>query len=132
MDGGEAHPLTDIPGEIRSFDWSLDGRQLICSVCKLDKETLEQQKDEAKKKLGVVRREIDGVFYKLDGYGYLPHERTHLWLVDARSGKSKQLTGPCRFRSRPNPHSRPTGVGSCLPPTGTRTLIFILIVSTCT
>jgi dipeptidyl aminopeptidase/acylaminoacyl peptidase len=97
MDGGEAHKLTDIPGEIRSFDWSPDGKQLLCTVVKLDKEELERQKDETKKKLGVVRREIDRVFYKLDGYGYLPHERTHLWLVDARSGKAKQLTDHAVF-----------------------------------
>jgi dipeptidyl aminopeptidase/acylaminoacyl peptidase len=28
----------------------------------------------------------------LDGVGYLPHERQHIWTVDARSGKATQLT----------------------------------------
>jgi dipeptidyl aminopeptidase/acylaminoacyl peptidase len=53
---------------------------------------LEREKDEQKKKLGVVERVYRRFFYKLDGYGYLPHERTHLWLIDTRTGKARQLT----------------------------------------
>ena len=89
--GGEASRLTQIDGEITEISWSPDGRQLVCTVRKLDPETLERQKDEQKKKLGVVVRHYDRLFYKLDGYGYLPHERKHLWVVDARTGKGKQL-----------------------------------------
>jgi len=90
--GGEARKLTDIQGEINELSWSPDGKKLLCTVRKTDKEDLEREKDEQKKKLGVVARHYDRVFYKLDGYGYLPHERTHLWLVDVRTGKGKQLT----------------------------------------
>lgn len=92
MQGGEAHPLTDIAGEIEDFAWSPDGKQLLCVVRKTDQEQLEREKDEQKKKLGVVSRHYQRVFYKLDGYGYLPHERSHLWMVDARTGKARQLT----------------------------------------
>ena len=95
--GGEAHPLTDIPGVINEISWSPDGRSLLCSVRKHDPDELERQADEQKKKLGVVARHYDRLFYKLDGVGYLPHERTHLWVVDARSGKSKQLTDHAVF-----------------------------------
>ncbi len=45
-----------------------------------------------KKKLGVVERRITQLFYKLDGYGYLPKERWHIWTVDVRTGKGHQLT----------------------------------------
>lgn len=92
FDGGEARPLTEIEGEIELVNWSPDGRKLLCTVRKTDAEVLEREKDEQKKKLGVVSRQYDRLFYKLDSYGYLPHERTHLWLVDARTGKGKQLT----------------------------------------
>ncbi len=92
FDGGEAHPLTEIEGEITIVSWSSDGRKLLCLVRKTDEEQLEREKDEQKKKLGVVTRHVTRLFYKLDGYGYLPHERTHIWLVDARTGKGKQLT----------------------------------------
>ncbi len=92
MQGGEARPLTDIAGDIDDFSWSPDGKQLLCVVRKTDQEQLERDKDEQKKKLGVVSRHYQRVFYKLDGYGYLPHERSHLWLVDTRTGKARQLT----------------------------------------
>jgi dipeptidyl aminopeptidase/acylaminoacyl peptidase len=92
FDGGEARPLTEIDGEINDFVWSPDGRKLLCVVRKIDAEDLEREKDEQKKKLGVVYRQYDRAFYKLDGYGYLPHERNHLWIVDVRTGRSKQLT----------------------------------------
>jgi dipeptidyl aminopeptidase/acylaminoacyl peptidase len=92
FEGGEAHKLTEILGEINSFDWSPDGRKLLCSVRKLDPDELGRQSDEQKKKLGVVNRRYDRFFYKLDGYGYLPHEREHIWTVDVRTGASKQIT----------------------------------------
>ena len=90
--GGEARPLTEIKGEIGSFAWSPDGRQFVCMVRKTDPEVLEREKDEGKKKLGTVARNYGRVFYKLDGYGYLPNERWHLWVVDTRNGKARQLT----------------------------------------
>ncbi|MBP1694351.1 MAG: putative family peptidase, partial [Chloroflexi bacterium] len=90
--GGEARRLTELPGEIGEIAWSPDGKRLLCSVLKFDPEELERQKDEQKKKLGAVVRQYDRLFYKLDGYGYLPHERWHLWSVDAANAKAKQLT----------------------------------------
>jgi dipeptidyl aminopeptidase/acylaminoacyl peptidase len=90
--GGEASRLTQIDGEIGELSWSPDGKQILCTVRKIDAEAQEREKDEAKKKLGVVSRHYDRLFYKLDGYGYLPHERTHIWTVNVRTGKAKQLT----------------------------------------
>jgi len=92
VNGGEAHKLTDIQGEIRSFKWSPDGKTLLLTVRKFDPDELERLKDEQKKKLGVVCRSYVRVFYKLDGYGYLPKEREHIWTVDVRTGKAIQLT----------------------------------------
>lgn len=90
--GGESRPLTSLDTEILSLDWSPDGRKLLCILRKVDEETLEREKDPDKEKLGVVARHYSRVFYKLDDYGYLPHERKHLWVIDARSGRAKQLT----------------------------------------
>jgi dipeptidyl aminopeptidase/acylaminoacyl peptidase len=90
--GGEARQLTQIKGNIGSFKWSPDGKQFLCTVVLKDKEVLEREEDEQKKKLGVVARDYKRVFYKLDGSGYLPQERCHLWLVDAQTGKARQLT----------------------------------------
>jgi dipeptidyl aminopeptidase/acylaminoacyl peptidase len=90
--GGEASRLTQIEGEIGQMSWSPDGKQILCTVRKKDADTLVRESDEQKKKLGVVSRHYDRLFYKLDGYGYLPHERTHIWVVDAANGKARQLT----------------------------------------
>jgi dipeptidyl aminopeptidase/acylaminoacyl peptidase len=90
--GGEASKLTQIEGEIGDINWSPDGKQILCTVLKKDADVLEREKDEQKKKLGVVARHYERLFYKLDGYGYLPHERKHIWTVDTRTGRAKQLT----------------------------------------
>jgi len=90
--GGEAHPVTEIKGTIGDFSWSPDGKQFLCLVRKTDAEELEREKDEQKKKLGLVDRHYDRVFFKLDGFGYLPKERWHIWTVNAHTGKAKQLT----------------------------------------
>jgi len=90
--GGEARRLTGIQGEVSQLKWSPDGKQILCSVRKKDPEALERDKDGQKKKLGVVSRHYDRVFFKLDGYGYLPHELSHIWVVDVRTGRAKQLT----------------------------------------
>jgi dipeptidyl aminopeptidase/acylaminoacyl peptidase len=95
--GGEARPLSDIPGSLGDFAWSPDGRRLLCQVRKTDAEALERDKDEQKKKLGVVARHYNRVFYKLDGAGYLPQERWHIWTLDARTGKARQLTDHAVF-----------------------------------
>jgi len=90
--GGEAWPLTDLKGTFAGFEWSPDGRQIVCQFRKKDQEAIEREEDERKKELGIVSRHITRVFYKLDGTGYLPQERWHMWTIDARNGSAKQLT----------------------------------------
>jgi dipeptidyl aminopeptidase/acylaminoacyl peptidase len=97
MHGGEARQLTSIKGSINSLNWSPDGTKLLCCVQKCDPEEIERQEDEQKKKLGVVHRYYERVFYKLDGHGYLPKERQHLWIVDAVTGEATQLTDHAVF-----------------------------------
>jgi len=92
FDGGEARQLTHLKGTIGVFEWSPDGRQLVCQFRKKDKEAIEREKVERKKELGVVSRHITRVFYKLDGSGFLPKERWHIWAINANTGKGKQLT----------------------------------------
>jgi dipeptidyl aminopeptidase/acylaminoacyl peptidase len=90
--GGEARKLTDFKGTLASFAWSPDGKKLVGMFRKKDAEEIEREKDEQKKKLGVVARHITRIWFKLDGEGYLPKERWHLWTFDAKTGKGKQLT----------------------------------------
>jgi dipeptidyl aminopeptidase/acylaminoacyl peptidase len=92
VDGGEARPLTDIKGVIAEFHWSPDGSKFVCTVRKQDAEALARENDPAKKKLGTVVREYSRVFFKADGMGFMPHERWHIWLVDAKTGRTTQIT----------------------------------------
>ncbi|MEW5986258.1 MAG: S9 family peptidase [Chloroflexota bacterium] len=92
FDGGEARRLTDLKGEFGEWAWSPDGRQLLCHFRQKDEETLAREKDEQKKKLGVVARHVHTFFYAQDGEGYLPQAKWHLWLIDARTGKGRPLT----------------------------------------
>ena len=91
-------PLTDIPGEIGELSWSPDGKRLLCTVRKFDPDELERQKDEDKKKLGVVARHYERLFYKLDGFGYLPHERWHSMVGGRAHRKSQTAHRSPRFR----------------------------------
>jgi len=93
--GGEAQRLTHLDGEWGTLEWSPDGRRLLCQFRKKDAEALEREANEQKKNLGVVYRHITRVFFKLDGYGFLPKERWHVWTVDVATGRARQLTdGP--------------------------------------
>lgn len=92
FDGGESRPLTKMKGTFAEFEWSPDGKLLLCSFRKADADALERETDEQKKKLGVVARHITRANYKLDGSGYLPKEKWHIWTVDASRGKGTQLT----------------------------------------
>ncbi len=89
--GGEARPLTNLQAEIGNFSWSPNGKKLLCLVRKIDKDVLEREKDPDRKSLSTPVRHYDRLFYKLDGYGYLPKERWHLWIVDAQTGKGTQI-----------------------------------------
>ncbi len=89
---GDAYPITNLEGEIGAYTWSPDGKRLALQFRKKDIEVIEREKDEHKKELGIVSRRINRVFFKLDGYGYLPRERWHIWIVEANSGRSRQVT----------------------------------------
>ncbi|MDP6451882.1 MAG: S9 family peptidase, partial [SAR202 cluster bacterium] len=90
--GGEARPLTSMKGKFGSVEWSPDGRQLLCEFQKMDADAIERDEDQDKGRLGIVYRHITRVNYKTDGVGFLPDERWHIWTVNARNGKSTQIT----------------------------------------
>jgi len=92
LEGGEARQLTHVSGSIEAFEWSPDGKRLVIQLRKKDAEEAEREKDEEKKRLGIVSRRITRVFFKLDGVGFLPQERWHLWTVEISDGKARTLT----------------------------------------
>lgn len=101
LHGGEARPLTELTGSIATFAWSPDGAQLVCQFRAKDAADLEREKDEQKKKLGVVARTITRVDFRMDGSGYTPQEKWHIWTIDATTGAATQLTSGDHHETEP-------------------------------
>jgi dipeptidyl aminopeptidase/acylaminoacyl peptidase len=95
-------------GEFGNFEWSPDGRRLVCSFRKKDQAEIEREEDEEKKKLGVVERHITRLLYKADEYGFLPQERWHIWTIETETGEAKQLTAGDKY-DETGPHWSPDG-----------------------
>jgi dipeptidyl aminopeptidase/acylaminoacyl peptidase len=86
--GGEARQLTHVSGDIASYSWSPDARQLVLVMSKLEDDS------PARHPQPIV---IDRYQFKRDEDGYLTeHSLKHLYLVDATSGAATPLTrGDC-------------------------------------
>ena len=108
--GGEPRQLTHVSGEIAGYEWSPDGTHIVLVMHgvkdeqsegtpgKLGKATKRRKAEEAAKPLV-----IDAFQFKEDEEGYLTAaSRTHLYLLDVRSGAVEALTSdPERADSRP-------------------------------
>lgn len=90
--GGKPRQLSEIDGQIGCVSWSPDGKALLCRIRMLDQDEVKRQEDKQAEKLGVVSRHYDRVFYKYDGEGYKPLDRWHIYVINVKTGKVKQLT----------------------------------------
>ncbi|MCP4416192.1 MAG: S9 family peptidase [Chloroflexi bacterium] len=97
LNGGEARPVTEMVGKFAGFSWSPDGRSFATQFRKKDKSAIELEKDEQKKKLGIVARHITRLDYRFDGEGYRSQEKWHIWTINAASGTATQLTEGDKF-----------------------------------
>lgn len=99
-DGGEARQVTELKGSISDFAWHPKGKRLVVAWTPQDAEAKER---EAKRKKGEpggeapLVRHLTRIFYKLDGAGFIPKGRSHLFSVDLETGKAKPLTDDDRF-----------------------------------
>lgn len=85
--GGSPRALTKLEGgPIRQPVWSTDGRTILFG------HRIQPPVDPKKRKVQANFKHITRLNHKLDGDGYLPDERWHLWTVAVRSGKAKQIT----------------------------------------
>ncbi len=86
IDGGEARQLTKLEGSIESVFWRPDGRAIFFL------HRHEEKEDPKKKAKKPAYKHITRLWHKLDGDGYLPKDRWHLWTASARTGKATRLT----------------------------------------
>ncbi|MCP4567039.1 MAG: S9 family peptidase [FCB group bacterium] len=87
--GGGECKLYEAEGAFTSLNWTPDGRELVFAFRYSDSHAI---KDEKKKKEEPLYRHITRLFYRLDGSGFLPQDRFHIWKVDTTNGRAKQLT----------------------------------------
>ncbi|HXO21020.1 MAG TPA: S9 family peptidase, partial [Thermoanaerobaculia bacterium] len=96
MEGGEARPLTDLPGGVGEPAWSLDGKRIAFTAGATDKEVAKQGgkgeeaakprdgregkgEEEHESDVRIITRSI----YRLNGGGYLDNlHLQHLWTVE--------------------------------------------------
>jgi dipeptidyl aminopeptidase/acylaminoacyl peptidase len=82
--GGTARQVTSIPGGVRDFDLSPDGRRAAVIA---DVGLRVASESETPPPI-----EIDRFVFKWDGEGYLDDRTQQVFIVDLRSGKARQLT----------------------------------------
>jgi len=85
--GGEPWQLTRLAGgPVRQLSWSPDGRALL--FCHRD----QPQIDPEQRKRHATYKHITRIFHKLDGDGFFPPERWHIWKVTFPGGRLQRLT----------------------------------------
>lgn len=77
--GGSPRQLSHVPGDVRQYAWAPDGRHAVLAVSGAESKTPRP----------IV---IDALHFKEDREGYLDaNSRTHLYLLDAVSGRAEAL-----------------------------------------
>ncbi|MFI5254231.1 MAG: S9 family peptidase [Candidatus Limnocylindrales bacterium] len=90
MDGGEARQLTRFPRDISDIAWSPDGKRL-CVVSAATSLAPLPTPSPDKPPVSDIRQ-IDRLFYQLNGVGFTYDRPGRLWRVDVASGEAVRLT----------------------------------------
>jgi dipeptidyl aminopeptidase/acylaminoacyl peptidase len=92
-EGGEARKATSLPeGNLGGFRWSPDGKKIAFTFREQDPVWTEKAKKEREEKgLSTPPREIDTVWYRLDGDGYFLNQRHAIYVLDVDSGVHRKL-----------------------------------------
>jgi len=88
-EGGAERKIIEEDGAFTGLKWTPDGEAIVYSFRRNDSY---DEKDEKKKKEPPLYRHITRLFYRLDGSGFLPKDRFHIWTVAIKTGQTKQLT----------------------------------------
>ena len=86
MSGGEARRVTNLKNGVNSFQWSPDGNQLVV----VSRSGPSDSRTESKDRSDV--RHYKNNSYKFNDTGWFDDRRSHLWVVEVKSGAAKQLT----------------------------------------
>ena len=91
MSGGEAKRLTNLKNGVSLFRWSPDGTRLVVvSRIGPSDNRSDSRTTDSRDRSDV--RHYKNSSYKFNDSGWFDDRRTHLWIVDAKSGEAKQIT----------------------------------------
>jgi dipeptidyl aminopeptidase/acylaminoacyl peptidase len=100
--GGEARKLTDFPGGVSDYTWSLDGGKIAVIASDQDPDEIEKEGEKKGKEETPKPIVIDRYQFKRDGEGYLRRLRDHLYLFDVATAKAELLTPGDYDESQPS------------------------------
>ncbi|MDX6384348.1 MAG: hypothetical protein QOK48_1921 [Blastocatellia bacterium] len=86
MNGGEARRVTNVKNGVSVFRWSPDGTRLV-AVSRIGPG---DSRAENKERSDV--RHYKNSSYKFNDTGWFDDKRSHLWVVEVKSGNTKQIT----------------------------------------
>ena len=86
MNGGEARRVTNLKNGVSSFQWSPDGLRLAC----LSRIGPSDIRPESPDRSDV--RHYSHLSYKFNDTGWFDDRRSHIWVVDVKSGAGQQIT----------------------------------------
>ena len=86
MSGGEARRITNLKNGVSSFQFSPDGTRLVV----VSRVGPSDSRGESKDRSDV--RHYKSSSYKFNDTGWFDDKRTHLWVVEIKSGNAKQMT----------------------------------------
>jgi len=88
-EGGAERKVYEADGAFSDLKWMPDGKSLVFIFRYNDSHYI---KDEKRKKEAPLYRHITRLWYRLDGGGFMPEDRFHIWRLDIDTGKARQLT----------------------------------------
>jgi dipeptidyl aminopeptidase/acylaminoacyl peptidase len=86
MSGGEARRITNLKNGANGFQWSPDGKRFTC----LSRTGPSDNRPENKDRSDV--RHYSHISYKFNDTGWFDDRRSHICIVDAKTGAAKQIT----------------------------------------
>jgi dipeptidyl aminopeptidase/acylaminoacyl peptidase len=91
--GGESQKLTKLPeGSIGGFRWSPDSKWIAFTFREQHPDWTEEAKKQREEKgLSTPPREIEDVWYRLDGDGYFMGQRHALYIADTTTGEHRKI-----------------------------------------
>ena len=102
LDGGEAQTLSHLKNGVSSFEWSPDGQRFVAVS------TSGPSDDIAPGARKSDVRHYRQLLYKFNDTGWFDDKRSHLWIVDAATGKDRQITSGNDWNDT-DPHWSPDG-----------------------